>query len=170
MRENESHMKKHYTFYQLWALVILRVAIGWHLLYEGVAKLLNPNWSSVAFLLDSKGFLSEFYYSLTENPTVLQVVDFINIWGLILIGLGLILGFYSRVALISGIILLALYYLSHIPFYTLRYAYPAEGSYLLVNKVLLELLAMVVLLFFPTARFIGLDRIRLKLMGKNVDY
>jgi thiosulfate dehydrogenase [quinone] large subunit len=32
---------------QQWALVILRLAIGWHFLYEGISKLLNPNWSSL---------------------------------------------------------------------------------------------------------------------------
>ena len=35
---------------QLYGLVVLRVLIGWHFLYEGIAKLLNPYWSSAAFL------------------------------------------------------------------------------------------------------------------------
>ena len=38
---------------QLYGLVTLRVIIGWHFLYEGIAKLLNPYWSSAAFLLDA---------------------------------------------------------------------------------------------------------------------
>ena len=28
--------------YQLYGLVALRVLIGWHFLYEGIAKLINP--------------------------------------------------------------------------------------------------------------------------------
>src|SRR5210317_280976 len=101
-----------YTNTQLSWLVILRVAIGWHFLYEGLVKLMNPNWSSVGFLLDSNGFLGSFFHSLASNPATLNIIDQLNIWGLILIGLGLILGLFSRVACISGIILLASYYLS----------------------------------------------------------
>ena len=35
---------------QLYGLVTLRVLIGWHFLYEGVSKLINPYWSSAAYL------------------------------------------------------------------------------------------------------------------------
>ena len=44
--------------YQLYGLVTLRVLIGWHFLYEGIAKLINPYWSSAAYLLDSKWIFS----------------------------------------------------------------------------------------------------------------
>ena len=37
----------------MWGLVILRVAVGWHFLYEGVTKLLEPNWTSAAYLAES---------------------------------------------------------------------------------------------------------------------
>ncbi|WP_262487011.1 hypothetical protein [Geofilum rubicundum] len=33
---------------QLTLLVITRVLIGWHFLYEGVSKIANPNWSAYA--------------------------------------------------------------------------------------------------------------------------
>jgi hypothetical protein len=36
---------------------------------------------------------------------------------------------------------------------------PAEGSYLVVNKILIELMAMGVLLAFPTNKLFGLDRL-----------
>ena len=49
--------------------------IGWHFLYEGLAKLANPNWSSVGYLLDSQGFLKGFYYSLANNSTLIQIID-----------------------------------------------------------------------------------------------
>ena len=79
-------------------------------------------------------------------------------WGLIAIGLGLILGAFTRVALWSGIVLLVFYYLSHPPFIGLSYSMPMEGSYLFVNKVLIEFISMVVLVVFPTGRQIGMDR------------
>ena len=147
-----------YTNTQLSWLVILRVAIGWHFLYEGLVKLMNPNWSSVGFLLDSRGCLESFFHSLTTSPNTVNIIDQLNIWGLILIGLGLILGFLARPACIFGIALLATYYLSHPPFSGLRYAVPSEGSYLIINKNLIELIALAVLFVFPSSRYIGIDR------------
>lgn len=137
---------------------MLRVLIGWHFLYEGLSKLVNPDWSSVAFLLDSEGFLSSLFYSLASDPGLLKMVDFLNIWGLILIGLGLILGLFSRVSIIAGIALLGMYYLSHPPFVGYTFAVPSEGSYLWVNKNLIEMAALAVLLVFPTSRETGIDR------------
>ncbi|HDZ41636.1 MAG TPA: DoxX family membrane protein [Bacteroidetes bacterium] len=150
--------KTNFSNIQLTLLVVLRVLIGWHFLYEGISKLVNPDWSSVAFLLDSKGFLSSFFYSLASNPDVLKVVDFLNIWGLILIGLGLILGLFSRISIIAGIGLLGMYYLSHPPMVGYSFSVPSEGSYLWVNKNLIEMAALAVLLVFPASMQIGFDR------------
>jgi len=147
-------------------LVLLRLLIGWHFLYEGIVKLLNPNWSSLGYLMDSQGFLAGFFHSLASNPNVLQVVDFLNMYGLIAIGLGLILGCFTRIATIAGILLLALYYLSHIPFIGSSYALPSDGSYLWVDKTLIELVALAVLYVLPTGKYIGLDRF---IFGKSAD-
>ena len=79
----------NYTTMQLFWLVALRVLIGWHFLYEGLVKVVNPNWSSAGYLMDSQGFFSGFFQSLATNQSVLSVVDFMNMWGLVAIGLGL---------------------------------------------------------------------------------
>lgn len=139
-------------------LVVLRLAIGWHFLYEGIVKLLNPNWSSAGYLMDSEGLLAGFFQSLAANPAVMEVVDFLNMWGLTLIGLGLILGFLTQIATIAGIILLLFYYLSHPPLIGVTYAIPTEGNYLLINKTLIELLTLWALYYFPTGKIIGIDR------------
>jgi len=146
------------TFPQKILLVALRLAIGWHFLYEGIVKLANPNWTSAGYLLDSGGFLKQFFISLAANPDVLKIIDLLNIWGLILIGVGLILGLFTRAAIISGIVLMVFYYLSHPPFVGLKYAVPSDGSYLVVNKMMIEALALGVLLVFPTWKEWGVDR------------
>lgn len=151
--------KVPYTRMQLGALVTLRVIIGWHFLYEGVTKVINPDWSSVGFLLDSKGLFSGFFIWLASNPSMLKVVDFLNMWGLVAIGLGLILGLFSKVAKAGGIVLLAFYFLSHPPMVGFRFSAPSEGAYLWVNKNLVELFALVVLYYFPSSGRIGLDRL-----------
>lgn len=152
----------NYSKAQISWLVLLRVAIGWHFLYEGLVKLVNPNWSSVGYLLDSGGFMQGFFHWLAASPNTLYVADMFNIWGLILLGLAFILGLFERPAYILGILLLAFYYLSHPPFVGLRYAVPGEGSYLIVNKNLIELLALAVLYVFPSGRHIGIDRLIFK--------
>ena len=148
----------NYSKWQLISLVTLRVLIGWHFLYEGLVKLINPDWSSIGYLLDSKWIFHGFFHSLTGNPTTLAVVDFLNIWGLILIGLGLLLGSFTRIASLGGILLLVFYYLSHPSFLNLEYALPSEGNYLIVNKTLIELIAIWVIYLFPTGRIMGIDR------------
>ena len=148
----------NYSKIQRNLLVFLRFCIGWHFLYEGIVKLWNPNWSAGGYLADSAGLFKGLFYWMAGNSFVLEVIDFLNIWGLILIGLSLLTGFLTRWALIGGIVLLAFYYLSHPPLIDVQYALPSEGSYLFVNKNLIELAAMAVLWAFPTSQIIGLDR------------
>ena len=148
----------NYSGWQLWSLVILRVAIGWHFMYEGITKLLNPNWSSLGYLMDSKGLFEGMFHAMAGNAGVLNVMDFLNVWGLVLIGAGLIVGLFTRVASISGILLLAFYYLSHPAIIGVSYAIPSEGSYLWINKNLIELIALWVIVLFPTWKNIGMDR------------
>jgi thiosulfate dehydrogenase [quinone] large subunit len=141
---------------QVTALVTLRLLVGWHFLYEGLAKLANPYWTSAEYL-DQAGWLFKHQFSaLAASPTAVSVVDFLNEWGLALIGLGLLLGLFTRAAAIAGIALLLLYYIVAPPLPGIVSALPREGSYLIVNKVLIEAAALAVLLVFPAKRF-GLD-------------
>ncbi len=151
--------KGEWTRFQSTALVALRIIIGWHFLYEGLAKLINPYWTSAGYLAESQWWFKGLFLNIAASPTLLTLVDYINIWGLILIGLCLILGALTKVVTIGGIVLLALYYIAAPPFAGLSYSMPAEGSYLIVNKVLIELAALVVLLAFPTGRVLGIDRL-----------
>ncbi len=143
---------------QTWGLTLLRVLIGWHLLYEGLAKLWIKDWSAGPYLMDSAGWFGGIFHAMAANPDVLAIIDVVNIWALIVIGLALMLGLFSRWALIAGIVLISLYYLSHVPFINAQYAAPGEGNYLFVDKTLIEIVAMFVLLTIPAGRDIGLDR------------
>jgi thiosulfate dehydrogenase [quinone] large subunit len=148
-----------FTPTQLTLLVALRVAIGWHLMYEGIVKLMQSEWSSYAYLMDSKGWFSEFFQNMAANPALLSVVDFLNMWGLTLIGFAMIVGIFTRVAKAGALLLLLFYYVAHPPLMMADYIFPGEGSYLWVNKNLIELLAVAVLFAFPTGNIIGIDRL-----------
>ena len=151
-------LAKPYTNFQATVLVVLRILIGWHFLYEGLAKLTNPYWSSAGYLSQAQWWFDGTFLNIAASPSALGVVDFLNIWGLILIGLGLTLGCLARHAAIAGVVLLALYYIAAPPFVDFAYSMPSEGSYLVVNKVLIELVALLAIVAFPTSKVFGLDR------------
>ncbi len=136
-------------------LALLRIMVGWHFLYEGLTKLLDPGWSAAGYLSGSNGLLGGFFRWLTAHETLLAVTDQLNIWGLILVGLGLMLGFAIRPAAIAGIALLAFYYVAYPPLFSPA-AGSSEGHYLIVNKNLVELFALAVVFAFPAAAW-GLD-------------
>ncbi len=139
-------------------LVALRILVGWHFLYEGLAKLLNPRWSSAGYLAESTWFLSGFFHAIVANPTWLKVTDLLNAWGLTLIGLALFLGAFTRLASLGGVFLLALYYVAQPPLMGFESPF-AEGSYLFVNKNLIELAVLLLFVVLPRAALPGLDSI-----------
>ncbi len=141
------------------ALILLRVIIGWHFLYEGMAKLFNPYWSSASYLVEANWLFSRFFNQIIASPSWLKVVDMLNIWGQIAIGLGLIVGFLVTPACVAGVVLLALYYVANPPLVGLKSSIPVEGSYLVINKNLVEMAALLVLSLFPTGRVAGIDRL-----------
>ena len=148
-----------FSAFQMTVLVLLRVAIGWHFLYEGLAKLYTPNWTSAGYLGTSRWVLQPLFSWIISNPTALAVADFLNVWGLILIGLALMLGLLTRLAAAVGAALLLLYYCAYPPFAGLDFGSPSEGHYLIVNKNLIEVFALAAVAIFPTGRFLGLDRL-----------
>jgi uncharacterized membrane protein YphA (DoxX/SURF4 family) len=140
------------------ALLLLRIGIGWHFLYEGLVKLLVPGWTAAGFLAEARGPLAGAFHWMAAHPAVLRAVDLLNVWGLVLIGLALVLGAFSRLAALSGAALLALYYIASPPFPSLGANGVAEGAYLIVNKNLVELLALLVVAAFPSRGFFGVER------------
>jgi len=132
----------------------MRIAIGWHFAYEGLTKLMDPSWSSIGYLNSSSGLFAGLFHWLASSDVLLQIIDQLNIWGLILIGLGLMLGILIRPTALAGVVLLALYYFANPPLFApISFG---EGSNLIVTKTLVELFALIVIAAFPTASY-GLD-------------
>jgi thiosulfate dehydrogenase [quinone] large subunit len=141
------------------SITVLRVVVGWHFLYEGIAKLTSPSWSAAGYLKQARGPFAELFKWLASQPNLLANTDFITMWGLTLVGAFLILGLFTRLASLGGIAFILLFYLCNPPFVGYFYSIPTEGSYLIVNKNLVELCALAVILVTGSGRFAGLDRI-----------
>ena len=140
-------------------LVLLRTIIGWHCLYEGISKLYPPAWSAYGFLAGSKWIFADFFQGIAANPAALEIVDFLNICGLILIGLSLFFGILTRYSSIFGIVMLSLFYVAYPPFFGADFGVPSEGQSLIVDKNLIELVSLSVFLIIPPRYLPGLDRL-----------
>ena len=141
------------------AITVMRVFVGWHFLYEGIAKLTSPSWSAAGYLKQARGPFAGLFKWLAGEPNLLANADLITMWGLTLVGVLLVLGLFTRLASLAGIGFILLFYLCNPPFVGYFYSIPTEGSYLIVNKNLVELCALVVILVTGSGRFAGLDRI-----------
>jgi len=135
----------------------VRIVVGWHFLYEGLVKVFSANWSSAGFLKQSDWLLADTFHWTASNPTALAVVDFLNVWGLIAIGLGLFIGLFTRIASVAGMILLALYYIASPPLFGSAGETIGGGHFLVVNRNLIEMLTLGLFLFVPKRMFHGID-------------
>lgn len=141
-------------------LAVLRIAIGWHFLYEGAVKVFDQAWTSKQFLEGSRWIFGDVFRWMASSEEGIRIIDIANEYGLILIGLGLIMGLLTRIAAWSGAVLLFIYYLAYPPFAGLSYGAVAEGNYVLVNKNLIELFALVLLGLTRSGQFFGLDMLK----------
>ena len=144
------------TRMQGYTLVLLRILIGWHFLYEGVIKAYNPSWTSRGYLL-SASILKPFFNWLSGD-LLISTIDTLNIVGLIAVGISLLVGIKVKWGCIGGALLLMLYYLAHPPFPNLPQG-PSEGSYWIVNKNLIEMAALFVIYQFPLTSVFGLEKL-----------
>ena len=139
------------------SVVLMRIFIGWHFLFEGIIKFYNPDWTSYGYLASAQGPLKTVFLALTGEG-VIEWVDALNMTALIVVGLTLVLGIFEKLGAFVGIALLAMYYSAHPSFPWLMEA-NVEGSYWFVNKNLIELAACLVIYQFPTSQYFGLKRI-----------
>jgi thiosulfate dehydrogenase [quinone] large subunit len=154
-----------YSAGQKAALVTLRTLIGWHFLYEGYYKMMLPAWSSggvplaawssAGYLKAATGPLARPLQWLIEDGRIWWIDNTVKI-ALLLIGLSLMLGLFTRAGCWGALILLTLFYLVAVPV-TGTQQPGNEGAYLIVNKTLIEGAAVLVLLFFNTGAIAGLD-------------
>ena len=93
------------TFIQQTTLIVLRTLIGWHFLYEGYTKLLQPAWgrsgapiapsSSAGYLKAATGPLAPMFHSL-GGASWIGTFDILLAVLLLAVGVSLMLGFFAR--------------------------------------------------------------------------
>ncbi len=134
-------MKKTY------GMTLLRMLVGWHFLYEGLFKLVQPGgWSAEGFLRTSQWFAAPVFHKMAATPWLLKTVDLMNMWGLTLIGLALIVGILVRPAAFFGCVLLLFYYVAQPPFLTAS----ADGHFLWFDRNVVEAAALLAVMWVPS--------------------
>ena len=136
------------TSLQKFFLFLFRVTVGWMFFYAGITKVLDPQWSAEGYLKGAKAFT--WFFQILLDPGVLPIINFMNKWGLTLLGISLVLGLFVRFISLLGVLLMALYYIA------LGFPYPNPHSYIVDEHIIY----ISILLFFAAikaGRVFGLD-------------
>ncbi len=116
--------------------------------YAGITKVINPNWSAAGYLKGAKLFPE--FYSWIASPSLLPLTNFVNEWGLTLLGVSLILGIGVRLSAVLGAILMVLYYLP------LGFPYPNTHA-LIVDEHIIYAAGLLFLASIRAGRIWGLE-------------
>lgn len=141
------------TKFQKVSLFLLRVGLGWVFFWAGITKVLNPAWSAEGYLKGAKTFPEIFNWF--ASPTVLPFTNFMNEWGLTLLGVSLILGVFVRWSAFLGALLMILYY-----FPILKFPYPGFPSLnsFIIDDHIIFIIALFVLATFKADSYWGLGK------------
>lgn len=130
-------------------LTLLRIGMGWLMFYAGIVKVIDSDWTSVGYIANAKTFAS--FYQWLALPQNTSWVNFLNEWGLTLIGISLILGIFVRLSSIAGFLMMLLYY-----FPVLSFPYIAPHSYI-VDEHVIYALVFLLLAALRAGRIFGLE-------------
>ncbi|MEK7465711.1 MAG: DoxX family membrane protein [Patescibacteria group bacterium] len=139
-------------------LFLLRISIGLLFFYAGISKVLNPAWSAAGYLTHAKTFAG--FYAWLASPALLPFINFLNEWGLTLLGVALLLGLFVRLSGILGAVLMLFYY-----FPALKFPYVPPNAFL-ADEHIIYIFALLVLVVFNAGNTWGMG-LWLKECGKK---
>ncbi len=141
-REEEFEYSERHLGY---AILGLRLVMGWTLFYAGITKVLDPSWTAQTFLnsIPPANPFQHWFMLMAGDP----VVDLLVQWGLTLTGLGVLLGALLRTAAFWGAVMMLLFWAA---------AFPLDHAFLVDDHIV-----YVLLLFglgaFGAGRLFGVD-------------
>lgn len=131
------------------ALFLLRLSLGWLFFYAGFSKIIKPDWSAAGYLNNATTFPD--FFAMLAQPGIIDIVNILNEWGLLLVGVGLILGLFTRLAAFGGVVLMVLYYLPVSNFPLVEHGY-------LVDDHIVYITALFVIIATQAGKYFGLDK------------
>lgn len=113
-------------------LALLRVAVGWFLLYQGITAFLDPEWSIKPMIRNADTF-AEFYDPIEESD-YLTYISYAFKGLYVVIGALILLGIYVRPAALVGVVMMVFLY-----FPLLEFPYVDKDYYLVDQHLLLAI-------------------------------
>lgn len=95
----------------VYALVGLRIVMGWTLFQAGITKVLDPEWTAAGFLQNAVpegNPLTGMWATFAGNP----MIDFLVAWGLTLTGFGILIGALLRWNAFWGAFIMLMFWLA----------------------------------------------------------
>ncbi len=135
------------------ALTLLRVAIGWHFLYEGCWKLMQEEgWSCALYLGAAQGPIAPLFKWMASQGWIVATGNWAVQLGLAAIGLALISGILARVASLFGIALMAMFYCCQPPEPFATAMSGADGRFFILERNAIEALGLALVAVMPCWR------------------
>lgn len=135
----------------VWFILALRLMMGIAFFQSGVDKVLSGSFSASGYLMNAPPAngspVADLFVTMGETAWFVSFVNIAVPWGEVLIGLGLIVGFLTRLAAFWGAFMMLLFYLGN-----------WEVQHGLVNGDLAYLLVFLAVGAFGAGRIVGLDQ------------
>ncbi|MBR1588886.1 MAG: hypothetical protein IJ658_11245 [Kiritimatiellae bacterium] len=135
------------------AMQLLRIAIGWHFLYEGCWKLMQQGgWSCLSYLNAAQGPLAPAFKWMAGQAWIVAAGDRAVQAGLVAIGLSLVTGVLARVAALFGIALMAMFYCCQPPEPFAAAFSGADGRFFVLERNAIEAAGLLLVAALPCWR------------------
>ena len=137
-----------------YALVAMRLVMGWVLFWGGLSKLLDPSWSAAGYLqhaVSSSNPFASWFASLAGSV----LVDWLVVAGLTLTGLGLILGLATRLCAFFASLMMVLFWMAALQGGLLAF-FPLEHGFV-INDHVVYVMLLWGLSAFGAGQVLGVD-------------
>ena len=135
------------------AAALMRMAIGWHFLYEGLWKLMQEDgWSCRSYLDAAQGPLAPVFTWMASQTWLVATGNWSVMLGLVAIGLSLISGVLSRVAALFGVALMAMFYCCQPPEPFAEAFSGADGRFFIFDRNAIEAIGLLFVAATPCWR------------------
>ena len=134
----------------VWFILALRLMMGLAFLQAGLGKLLAGGFSAAGYLQNAPRAngspLADLFLAMGQTPWFVDVVNVAVPWGQVFIGLGLLVGFLTRLASFWGAFMMVLFYFGN---WDVAHGY--------INGDLAYMLVFLSVAAFGAGRVLGLD-------------
>lgn len=150
-------MQTSYSASQWSALLAFRVLMGCYLLYLGLGALGVLGWDEPR-QIPTGSLLLHYLEAADPAPRFVAAAESVHATVLTALGCALVLGFFERAVCMLSLLLLSSATVLEVPLFTDA---PVFAKLMFVSEQVAAVIAVAVLLVFPTSGVLGLDALRL---------